>query len=188
MSRTETVTLRVFVCSGDFSGTINISSQTRNTYLITSFSLKHTLLWRTPASKYILSSPRLKAIKDTKSRKEISLSSIRVQTQIKSSIHWRFEFLCQLSLQLSISSCPVCDWLLLFLKPLPLFPHRFCGLWTLSVTLTPDRPSSLPLRTSHESPALTGSDTHHTDCGGMGIRCCHMSTSKPLKIKKDTDS
>lgn len=166
--------------SGDFSCTINISSQTRRR-LITSFLLEHTL--NNSSAPNISSHPEhLKAIKGTKSSKEKSLSSIRVQTQIKSSIHWRSEFLLQLSLQLSANAKPDSDWFLLFLKPLPLFPYRLCGVMNsvsqTAVILTPSRPSSLPphtLRTlishntSHEPSALTGSDTHHTGCRGWDV-------------------
>lgn len=147
-SRTETVTLRVFVCSGDFSGTLNIS-QTRQhlfNYLFlteTHFTEKNSstqiypLIWK-PLKKYLFPLSEFRHRQNLPSTEDLSFCVNSPSS-------------CQSAQgQFVIGSCSSSS-------PSPCFPTGSVGLWTLSVTLTPGRPSSLPpctLRTlkSHNIP------------------------------------
>lgn len=140
--------------SGDFSGTINISSQTRQ-HLFNYLFLTGTHF---TAPKYILSSWTSESHYITKSSEEKYLSSIRVQVQIK--FDFSFCFNSPLSCQSAqsrfvIGSCSS-------LSPSPVSPQvLWCYELCQSHCSDPDtrRPSSLPphpLRTliSHNIPRI----------------------------------
>ncbi len=183
-----------FVSSGDFSCTINISSQTRRR-LITSFLLEHTLN-NSSAQIYPLI---LNIWKPLKAQREVKKILVLYQSSNADKIFHPLKIWVSVSiLPPTVSQCKAGFWLALTVPQAPP-PVSLQALWCYELCQSncsdPDTQSSLITSSSEDSDfpqhipwALSTNRKWHSHrlwrmgCGEIENRCCQMSMS--LKVKK----
>lgn len=192
-----------FVSSGDFSCTINISSQTRRR-LITSFLLEHTLN-NSSAQIYPLI---LNIWKPWKAQRAVKKIIVLYQSANADKIFHPLKIWVSAStLPPTVSQFKAGFWLVLTVHQAPP-PVSLQALWCYELCQSncsdPDTQSSLITSSSHSEDsdfpqhipwALRPNRKWHSShrlwrmgCGGIGIRCCQISMSKSLKVKKIQNS